>query len=214
MAEKSNRVSRFAAHAMSKQQQILDVASAYFQTFGYDGSSISAMARDSGISKESIYRYFKGKNALFMAVIDQELVQYKVKITHLVDDSISADLRQSLVNIAGTLLSLLMNDHQQAVRRLVFNEVRRSPEIGRYYHEIGPALAYENLEKFFSSVREETQFSPRNLSRYFMALVLHELMLERSCGVRENPTADEINEIVGPIVDDFLKAYFNGRHYG
>jgi hypothetical protein len=85
-----------------------------------------------------------------MAVIDQELVQYKDKITHLVDDSISADLRELLVNFAATLLSLLMNDHQQAVRRLVFNEVRRSPEIG---------------------------------------------------------------EIVSPIIDDFLKAYFKGRHY-
>jgi AcrR family transcriptional regulator len=213
MAAKGRKISRFPATAMSKQQQILDVASTYFQTFGYNGSSISAMARESGISKESIYRYFKSKNALFLAVIDQELTQYKKKLTHLVANSVSATLHESLVNIAGTLLSLLMNDRQQAVRRLVFNEVRRSPEIGRYYYEIGPALAYENLEKFFSSVREKSEFSPGNLSRYFMALVLHELMLERSCGVRANPTPDEINEIVGPIVDNFLKAYFNGRHY-
>jgi len=213
MTEEVRKISRSNENATNKQQQILDVASTYFQTFGYDGSSISAMARDSGISKESIYRYFKSKKALFMAVIDQELAQYKKKITHLMDDSISVNLRQSLVNIAETLLSLVMNDHQQAVRRLVFNEVRRSPEIGRYYHEIGPTLAYENLEKFFSSVRDDTEFSPRDLSRYFMALVLHELMLERSCGVRSNPTADEIKMIVGPIVDNFLKAYFNGRQY-
>lgn len=208
MTIKTIGIGRNSGNATRKRQQILDVASTYFQTFGYDGSSISAMARDSGISKESIYRYFKSKNALFMAVIDQELAQYKEKITHLMDDSNSGNLRESLVNIAQTLLSLLLNDRQQAVRRLLFNEARRSPEIGRYYYKIGPSLAYENLEKFFSSVRDKTEFSPRNLGHNFLALVLHELMLERSCGVRADPTADEIRELAGPIVDNFLKAYF------
>ncbi len=213
MTTKTMKIGRNCGNATGKRQQILDVASTYFQTFGYDGSSISAMARESRISKESIYRYFKSKNALFMAVIDQELAQYKKKITHLMDDLNSGNLRESLVIIAETLLSLLMNDHQQAVRRLIFNEVRRSPEIGRYYYKIGPSLAYENLEKFFSSVHDVTEFSPRNLSHCFMALVLHELMLERSCGVRAKPTADEISELVGPIVDNFLKAYFNAGRY-
>jgi hypothetical protein len=119
-----------------------------------------------------------------------------------------ANLRESLLSVAETLLSVLMPDRQQAVRRLIFNEIRRSPEIGSHYFKIGPCLAYENLEKFFASVHAKSDFSAKTLSRNFVALVLHEIMLERMCGVRANPSQKEITELAGPIVDDFLKAYF------
>ena len=39
-----------------KEQEVLDVATDYFLAHGYQGASINAMARSSGISKESIYR--------------------------------------------------------------------------------------------------------------------------------------------------------------
>ncbi len=197
-----------ARNSTNKQEQILAIATTCFLNHGYDGSSISKMARDSGISKESVYRYFTSKQHLFKAVIDQELAQYHQEITHLTANTNSTNVRESLLIIAETLLSLLMTDRQQAVRRLVFNEIRRSPEIGRYYFKIGPELAYENLEMFFASVGEDTEFSPAHLSRNFVALLLHDLMLQRSCSVRTNPNPEEIADLVQPIVDDFLKAYF------
>lgn len=192
----------------NKQEQILAVATTCFLSYGYDGSSISKMARDSGISKESVYRYFTSKQHLFRAVIDQELAQYHQEIKNLTADTNPANARESLLTIAGTLLSLSMSDRQQAVRRLIFNEIRRFPEIGRYYFKIGSELAYENLEKFFASMQEKTEFSVADLSRIFVALLLHDLLLQRSCSVRECPSADEIVELVQPIVADFLKTYF------
>jgi TetR/AcrR family transcriptional regulator, mexJK operon transcriptional repressor len=196
-------------NAGSKQQQILKVASAHFLRHGYDGASINAMARDSRISKESIYRYFDSKNDLFMAVIDQELAQYKQKITHLMADSNLQDIRESLLKVAETLLTVLLPDRQQAVRRLIFNEIGRTPEIGSYYFKIGPTLAYENLKIFFSAVHEKSDFPAEVLSRNFAALVLHGIMLERACGVRATPSESEITELAAPLVDDFLKAYFH-----
>ncbi len=51
----------------AKEQEVLDVATEYFLQHGYRGASINAMARSSGISKESIYRYFSSKQQLFEA---------------------------------------------------------------------------------------------------------------------------------------------------
>lgn len=53
-----------ASARVAKKAQILDVASEWFLTHGYAGTSVSAMARQSGISKVSIYRYFSSKEAL------------------------------------------------------------------------------------------------------------------------------------------------------
>jgi len=191
-----------------KRQEILDVAASFFLSYGYAGSSVSAMARHSGISKESFYRYFDGKEGLFKAVIDQELDQYKQKIRRLTEHWDEEDLRESLLKVAETLLSVLMRDRQRALRRLVFNQMQRAPEIGRHYYRIGPKLAYDNLERFFALHASETRFNPEFLSRAFVALVLHELMLELNCGVRADPGAEEISELAVPIVDNFLEAYF------
>ena len=65
------------ARPKAKEQEVLDVAAAYFLEHGYQGASINAMARSSGISKESIYRYFSSKKQLFEAVIGRELVEYR-----------------------------------------------------------------------------------------------------------------------------------------
>src|SRR5262245_48920718 len=67
----------------AKEQEVLDVATAYFLKHGYQGASINAMARSSGISKESIYRYFSSKKQLFEAVIARELVEYQNLLTRL-----------------------------------------------------------------------------------------------------------------------------------
>ncbi|MGH8034202.1 MAG: TetR/AcrR family transcriptional regulator [Lysobacterales bacterium] len=194
--------------ARDKREEILDVAASFFLAHGYAGSSVSAMARHSGISKESYYRYFNSKEELFMAVIDQELQEYKRNLAQLTGQGNEEDLRESLLKFASALLSVLMADRTQAMRRLVFNEIQRAPEIGRHYYSIGPALAYDTLERFFAMHRTEARFEPRTLSRAFMALLLHELMLERNCGLRGSPSAAEITTLTEPIVDNFLEAHF------
>src|SRR5688572_11569869 len=80
----------------AKEQEVLDVATEYFLQHGYRGASINAMARSSGISKESIYRYFSSKQQLFEAVIGRELIEYRRSLHHLDVTLRSADLRSAL----------------------------------------------------------------------------------------------------------------------
>jgi AcrR family transcriptional regulator len=208
MAAESLRFSRRDRVAQDKREEILDVAASFFLSHGYAGSSVSAMARQSGISKESFYRYFSSKQELFMAVIDQELQEYKRNLAQLTEHWDEEDLRESMLKFASTLLSVLMAERTQALRGLVFNEIHRAPEIGRHYYTIGPSLAYQTLERFFALHRLETRFEPRMLSRAFMALLLHELMLERNCGLLGSLPAEEIALLAAPIVDNFIAAYF------
>ena len=79
----------------AKEQEVLDVATDYFLQHGYRGASINAMARSSGISKESIYRYFSSKQQLFEAVIGRELIEYRRSLHHLDVTLRSADLRSA-----------------------------------------------------------------------------------------------------------------------
>jgi len=166
------------------------------------------MARHSGISKESFYRYFRGKEELFTAVLDQELSGYQRSITAITEHWDEEDMRETLRKVAHTLLTVLMSDRQRALRQLVFNEVRRNPEIGAHYYRIGPTVAYDSLEAYFSLHAGETDFEPRFLARAFLALLLHDLTLARNCGVRGQLDAKEMAARVNAVVDPFIQAYF------
>jgi AcrR family transcriptional regulator len=50
---------------------LIDVATGLFAAHGYDGTSIEAVLADSGVSRGSLYHHFRGKDALFLAVLEE-----------------------------------------------------------------------------------------------------------------------------------------------
>ena len=159
---------------LDKKSQILDVASEWFLAHGYAGTSISAMARESGISKESIYRYFSSKEVLLEAVIEKELEFYGRELESADAVEIGrVDLREALIRIAETIAFTLNSDRTLDFRRLIFQESRTSPKVGEHYFEVGPLQAEVPLVEVFTAHREETDFEPDVLATYFAAMVGH-----------------------------------------
>ncbi|MFE4240271.1 TetR/AcrR family transcriptional regulator [Peribacillus butanolivorans] len=52
-----------------KSDEIKKAALKYFTIHGYEGTSLSQIAEDVGIKKQSIYAHFKGKDDLFLSVL-------------------------------------------------------------------------------------------------------------------------------------------------
>ncbi len=199
------------ARPKAKEQEVLDVATEYFLEHGYQGASINAMARSSGISKESIYRYFSSKKQLFEAVIGRELVEYRRALDHL--DSIlkSLDLRAALIMVVETTLALITTDRTLALRRLIFDEATRSPDVGQHYYKIGPGRAYAVLQKVFETHEYESDFDVEKLSEHFTGLMSWRITLERQCAVRAQPTPEEISAHAAVFVAEFMKAFLKSR---
>jgi TetR/AcrR family transcriptional repressor of mexJK operon len=194
-----------------KEQEVLDVATDYFLKHGYQGASINAMARSSGISKESIYRYFSSKKQLFEAVIGRELVDYRSSLDRLDATLRTMELRDALIRVAEVTLAVITTDRTLALRRLIFDEATRSPDVGQHYYKIGPGQAYDVLENVFETHSYESDFDVPTLSRHFVALMSWRVTLERQCAVRTEPSAAELAEIAQVVVDDYMKAFLRDR---
>jgi AcrR family transcriptional regulator len=52
------------------REHLVDVATCLFAAHGYDGTSIKAVLAESGVSRGSLYHHFPGKDALFLAVME------------------------------------------------------------------------------------------------------------------------------------------------
>ncbi|MYL20181.1 TetR family transcriptional regulator [Halobacillus litoralis] len=55
---------------MNTKQTILENALQFFASYGYDGASMSLIAKETQITKAGIYSYFKNKEDLYIAVLD------------------------------------------------------------------------------------------------------------------------------------------------
>ena len=56
----------------AKRRQIVDGARAMFLAQGFDAASMNDIARAAGVSKGTLYVYFKNKEELFEAIVEQE----------------------------------------------------------------------------------------------------------------------------------------------
>ena len=197
------------ADLTKKEEEVLGVAADYFLRHGYQGASINAMARESGISKESIYRYFSSKKDLFEAVIARELAQYQERLHSLDIEFESIELEVALRRIAESILGVVSTDRTLGLRRLIFHEARETPDIGLYYYEVGPKEAYSNLETLFELHRDRSAVPPTKLARYFVGMLLHYVMLIRQCGVEKPLSAEQVSERAAETTRDFLDAFMS-----
>ena len=197
--------------AGNKKSAILGIATEVFLERGYEGASINEMCRRSSISKETFYRHFKNKEALFAAVIDAELDSFWEALNPL--DFIYDEMRMEdvLVRAGASMARELSSSSTLALRRVIFHESATKPEIGQLYYSHGPERTYTLLEQYFESQKEKgykPTLDSRTLSEYFVALLLHKQTLIHMCSVDARSTADDIESIVQEIVKDFMRAFF------
>lgn len=65
---------------MNKKEQIILSARNLFTKFGYKKVSMDEIAHDAGVTKRTVYSYFKDKKELFEYFITEELLKMKKKL--------------------------------------------------------------------------------------------------------------------------------------
>jgi len=69
MSQGLKKTMEMTARTEKKRAQILDGARAVFLVEGFDGASMGAIAHAAGVSKGTLYTYFKGKDELFTSLV-------------------------------------------------------------------------------------------------------------------------------------------------
>ncbi len=65
---------------MDKKEAVINTARDLFQKYGYKKVSMDEIAKTSGVTKKTIYTYFKDKDSMFLYFIEEELQKMKEKI--------------------------------------------------------------------------------------------------------------------------------------
>jgi TetR/AcrR family transcriptional regulator, mexJK operon transcriptional repressor len=123
--------------------RILDVATGLFLDDGFEATSIEAVARRAGISKRTFYHRFRGKEALFEAVVRRLIERW----TPAFDSELleAPSLAEGLRRIGAYMLDVALTPQALALHRIMIAEGERFPGLARVLHDLGQAAGVARI---------------------------------------------------------------------
>lgn len=191
-----------------KWTQVLEGARTVFMRDGFEGASVDDIVREAGVSKATLYSYFPDKRLLFIEVAKIECAAQSDAAIAQVEAS--GDLREALTKAATRMGRFFLSDVGMQVYRIVVAESQRFPEIGREFYETGPARVREILKAFLQKGVDAGKLQIDDLdlaADQFPELCKAGLHLQMALGLREAPSAAEIDRVVAGAVEMFLCKY-------
>src|SRR5262245_5619674 len=120
----------------AKRHQIIEGARGIFMSQGFDAASMNDIARAAGVSKGTLYVYFKDKVALFEAIVEDECSGQAEALFTL--DPHDHDVEAVMMRLGMGYVPFLCRPAKSAVLRTVVAIADRMPEVGKIFYETGP----------------------------------------------------------------------------
>lgn len=115
--------------AASNEQRLLSIALREFLRHGYGGTSMAQIVKAARVSKTTLYSRFASKEALFRAILQQQIGEMAPE-SALVSDAGQPDLKSGLTDYANRMLELSLQGDMLEINRLMYSESARFPELG------------------------------------------------------------------------------------
>jgi TetR/AcrR family transcriptional regulator, mexJK operon transcriptional repressor len=133
-----------------KHRAILAAAEEMFLRDGYLGTNMDELAARSQVSKQTVYKHFGSKEALFVELVTTMTDATADRVHRAVSDPADAtELAAYLQAYAERQLAVVMTPRILQLRRLVIGEVARFPGLARALYESGPKRAMASLATVF-----------------------------------------------------------------
>jgi AcrR family transcriptional regulator len=137
------------AEDSAKRRQIVEGARAIFLANGFDAASMMDIAKEAGVSKGTLYVYFKNKEELFAEIVKLQCTTHAEGAFVL--DPADHDVEKVLTRLGSEYLNFLCSPEKAATLRIVIAIADRKPEIGKVFYETGPAYGISRLETYLKA---------------------------------------------------------------
>ncbi len=190
-----------------RRAAIVEIALRNFLAHGYEATSMSAIAKEMGGSKGTLWNYFSSKEELLAAVIDAASAVFQTWMAEILDTR--KDIRAVLTRFCETFIERISRPQAIALQRLIVSQADRFPEIGRVFHDHAPAVNHATVADFLRRqmaggiLRDD---DPDEAARMLLDLCTagyHDRVLY---GVEAASTAVEKRE-AARVVKQFLQCY-------
>lgn len=163
-----------------KRAAILAGAEEVFLDRGYASTTMDDVAAAAGVGKQTVYRHFASKEALFESLISSMCIDGA--LAGRLEDGAERSADARLRDLGWALLHNLMSDNGIRLYRAVVAEAQRRPELGRLFYENGAKLVRSLAADILSTVYDDQTAALR--ASTYISLVLGDAHLELTLGYR------------------------------
>lgn len=197
-----------AGESEAKKQQILAGANIVFAEHGYEGASMSAIARKAGVSKGTLYNYFASKADLFTAYVEQRCREKLPPILASIQQGRTP--RETLTLMAGCIIQLVTQPESLVLYRIIVSEAPHFPQLATSFWQHGPSPALSTLSNWLA---EQTQRGtmrtedPQLAAEQFFSLCQTRIAHRKRFNMPLENEEEDKRKVIQSAVDVFMAAY-------
>jgi AcrR family transcriptional regulator len=193
----------------SLRERLLNAAFAVFRKRGFSGARTLDIATRARVSKRDLYALFGSKHAILAACIAERAGRMRQPLASAAPvpetrEAVAATLRE----LGASILRGVCHPEVLAVYRLAIAESDRAPEIARALDGNGRQANHRALGEWLAKVQALGLIGPDEpaaMVERFIALLWGDLLVRLLLGVRDAPTAAEIEARARAAADALLR---------
>lgn len=188
----------------ARPEEILRAALQVFGERGFARTRLDDVARKAGVSKGTVYLYFDSKDALFREVVRATKGSLLAESEAWLD-AFEGSAKDALAYFIRGMWRHMADPDQAAVSRLVQSEIRKFPELARFYFEEVTLRARRLMERVLARGlesgefrAEQTRFAARAIPA--LALMLSGIHCQFAAYDRDPMTPDTMADLTVDLV--------------
>jgi len=196
------------AEDSAKRRQIVEGARQMFLAHGFDAASMGDIAKAAGVSKGTLYVYFKNKEQLFEAIVMAECCGQAEGLFDL--DPADPDVAGALTRLGTSYITFLCQPEKASALRTVIAIADRMPEIGKVFFETGPSTGIRKLADYLKAQTDAGVLKvddPEVAAGQFMESCQGTLFKPVLFNFAPAPSPDRVAHVVNIAVRVFMAAY-------
>lgn len=187
----------------AKRDQIRAGARRRFLSQGFTAASTDAIAAEAGVSKQTLYAYYRSKEDLLVDVLRSVVGEPATRSTDAPGVAIETidDLRTALNTLAYEVIDRLMRPDYLGLMRVIFAEIPRLPQLGELWTDTVAVQVLDRLMPLLehARARDLAEFPDLDLAaRAFMGPLMTYVVLDGLLvgGDPHPPAAGPVEQLV------------------
>ncbi|OYD08515.1 TetR/AcrR family transcriptional regulator [Paludifilum halophilum] len=145
--------------AQAKREQIRTAAQQLFLQHGFAETRMDAITARAGVSKQTVYSYYAGKEELLADVLTQLIHRFfedpsPLKADHAPLETYD-DFQKGLNHLAETIITTLMQPDYLALIRVILSESIRFPKLGELFRSTVPVRVLKKITAYLQQARRQ-----------------------------------------------------------
>jgi AcrR family transcriptional regulator len=193
----------------AKRRPILDGARLVFAHDGYERATVDRIAASAGVSKATVYRHFKDKQGLFIAVVADTCDDMRKGVERGLVVT-GEGLEEALRRLGESVVHISLSPSVIALHRQTIAEAQRIPGVGQMVYERGTSAIQEIVAAHLRRWVEAGALAiddVRAAATDFVALCRGDLLIRARLAVLEGPVDGVVSANVRRAVGVFMRAY-------